>query len=90
MKPESDSSAALTVSRGFTSSISATAGVRASQTPLGNVSLDLTRSRLTSWNLSAHRVVSGEFTVYMYSLYMYDVINLGKMAHGANHGYTVY
>ncbi|KAL2797368.1 hypothetical protein BJX66DRAFT_297695 [Aspergillus keveii] len=65
MKPESDSSAALTVSRGFTSSTSATAGVSASQTPSGNVSLGLTRSRsltveyaMTSWSLAAHRVVS--------------------------------
>ncbi|KAL2855657.1 hypothetical protein BJX68DRAFT_264013 [Aspergillus pseudodeflectus] len=68
MKPESDSSTALIVSRGFTSSTSATAGVTASQTPLGNVSLGLTRSRsltveyaMTSWSLAAHRVVSDEW-----------------------------
>ncbi|KAL3485032.1 hypothetical protein BJX62DRAFT_243363 [Aspergillus germanicus] len=68
MKPESDSSAALTVSRGFTSSTSATAGVSASQTPSGNVSLGLTRSRsltveyaMSSWSLAAHRVVSDEW-----------------------------
>ncbi|KAL5593038.1 hypothetical protein FOBRF1_012140 [Fusarium oxysporum] len=65
MKPESDPAAALTVTRGFTSSTSATAGVTASQTPSGNVSLGLTQSRsltieyaMTSWSLSAHRVVS--------------------------------
>ncbi|KAL3447636.1 hypothetical protein BJX65DRAFT_276505 [Aspergillus insuetus] len=68
MKPESDSSAALTVTRGFTSSTSATAGVTASQTPSGNVSLGLTRSRsltveyaMSSWSLAAHRVVSDEW-----------------------------
>ncbi|KAL4880650.1 hypothetical protein BJY04DRAFT_219120 [Aspergillus karnatakaensis] len=67
MKPESDPSAALTVSRGFTSSTSATVGATLSQTPSGNVSLGLTRSRsltveypMTSWSLSAHRVVSGD------------------------------
>ncbi|KAL3458365.1 hypothetical protein BJX64DRAFT_279954 [Aspergillus heterothallicus] len=65
MKPESDPAAALTVSRGFTSSTSATVGVTASQAPSGSVSLGLTQSRsltveyaMTSWSLSAHRVVS--------------------------------
>ncbi|PKX90611.1 uncharacterized protein P174DRAFT_506265 [Aspergillus novofumigatus IBT 16806] len=64
MKPDSDPTAALTVSRGFTSSSSATVGATVSQTPAGNVSLGLTRSRsltveyaMTSWSLSAHRVV---------------------------------
>ncbi|KAJ0421472.1 hypothetical protein BJY00DRAFT_312077 [Aspergillus carlsbadensis] len=68
MKPESDSSAALTVSRGFTASTSATVGVLTSQTPSGNVSLGLTRSRsltveyaMTSWSLASHRVVSDEW-----------------------------
>ncbi|RKK66282.1 hypothetical protein BFJ69_g15546 [Fusarium oxysporum] len=67
MKPESDPAAALTVTRGFTSSTSATAGVTASQTPSGNVSLGLTKSRsltveyaMTSWSLSAHRVVNDD------------------------------
>ncbi|KAF5724799.1 hypothetical protein FMUND_476 [Fusarium mundagurra] len=67
MKPESDPAAALTVTRGFTSSTSATAGVTASQTPSGNVSLGLTQARsltveyaMTSWSLSAHRVVSDD------------------------------
>ncbi|KAB8227240.1 uncharacterized protein BDW43DRAFT_255651 [Aspergillus alliaceus] len=65
MKPESDPTAALTVSRGFTSSTSATVGATASQTPSGNVSLGLTRSKsltveyaMTSWSLSAHCVVN--------------------------------
>ncbi|KAL3480155.1 hypothetical protein BJX99DRAFT_220830 [Aspergillus californicus] len=65
MKPESDPTAALTVSWGFASSTSATVGATVSQTPSGNVSLGLTRSRsltveyaMTSWSLSAHRVVS--------------------------------
>ncbi|GKZ38934.1 hypothetical protein AbraIFM66950_011508 [Aspergillus brasiliensis] len=64
MKPESDPTAALAVSRGFTTSTSATVSATASQTPSGNVSLGLTRSRsltveytMTSWSLSAHRVV---------------------------------
>ncbi|KAL4971180.1 hypothetical protein BDW66DRAFT_146562 [Aspergillus desertorum] len=68
MKPESDPSAALTVSRGFSSSTSATVGATLSQTLSGNVSLGLTRSRsltveyaMTSWNLSAHRVFNDAY-----------------------------
>ncbi|KAF2805956.1 uncharacterized protein BDZ99DRAFT_466262 [Mytilinidion resinicola] len=63
MKPESDPSAALTVTRGTETSVSGTVGLSLSQMPSANVSLGLNRSRtltveyaLATWSLSAHRI----------------------------------
>ena len=63
-RPESDPSAALTVTRGIQSSLTGGAGMLASQMPSGNVSLGFTRSRLltveyalATWALSAYRIM---------------------------------
>jgi len=65
MMPESDPSAAFSVTRNTNTAISGQAGVSLSQVPSGNVSLGLSRStELTvqyavgSWSVSAHRVVN--------------------------------
>src|SRR4051794_8983129 len=64
MKPESDPAAAMTVTRTSNTALTGSAGVSLSQTPSGNVSLGLTRSRtltveypLGTWSLSAHRLL---------------------------------
>lgn len=64
MKPESDPAAAMTVTRTSNTALNSSAGVSLSQTPSGNVSLGLTRSRtltveypLGTWSLSAHRLL---------------------------------
>jgi hypothetical protein len=66
MKPESDPSAALTVTRGTETTFSGNISIAASQTPSANVSLGLTRSKaltveyaLATWSLSAHRITDG-------------------------------
>jgi hypothetical protein len=66
MRPESDPSAALTVSRGTETGVSGTTGLSLSQTPSANVSLGLNRNKtltveyaLKTWSLSAHRISSG-------------------------------
>lgn len=66
MKPESDPSAALTVTRGTETNLSGNASLALSQTPSANVSLGLTRSKmltvehaLATWSLSAHRITDG-------------------------------
>ncbi|KAF2498534.1 hypothetical protein BU16DRAFT_615564 [Lophium mytilinum] len=65
MKPESDPSAALTVTRGTETGVSGTAGLSLSQMPSANVSLGLNRSKtltveyaLATWSLSAHWITS--------------------------------
>ncbi len=64
MKPESDPAAAMTVTRTSNTAVTGSAGASLSQTPSGNVSLGLTRSRtltveypLGTWSLSAHRLL---------------------------------
>jgi hypothetical protein len=66
MKPESDPSAALTVTRGTETNFSGNISIAASKIPSANVSLGLTRSKaltveyaLATWSLSAHRITDG-------------------------------
>jgi len=65
MKPESDPSAAMTVTRGTETSLSVGAELALSETPSANVSLGIDRTRtltveyaLSTWSLSAHRVIA--------------------------------
>jgi hypothetical protein len=80
MKPESDPSAALTVSRGTETGVSGTTGLSLSQTPSANVSLGLNRNKtltveyaLKTWSLSAHRIGSGTIALNLSA----DFIPLG-------------
>ncbi|KAK1751200.1 hypothetical protein QBC47DRAFT_392424 [Echria macrotheca] len=69
MKPESDPSAALTVTRGTETKLSVGAEISLSETPSANVSLGLDRTRtltveyaLSTWSLSAHRIIMPKTT----------------------------
>jgi hypothetical protein len=73
MKPESDPTAALTVTRGTTTGVTGNAGLSLSQTPSANVSLGLNRSKtltvehaLATWSLSAHRITYGELQQFLF------------------------
>ncbi|KAF1809508.1 hypothetical protein P152DRAFT_159314 [Eremomyces bilateralis CBS 781.70] len=64
MTPESDASAAFTVTKKTTTSVNPQAGLTMSATPSANVSIGLTRSAelnvqyaVESWSVSAHRLV---------------------------------
>jgi hypothetical protein len=77
MKPESDPSAALTVSRGTETGVSGTTGLSLSQTPSANVSLGLNRNKtltveyaLKTWSLSAHRIGSGTIALNLSAIFI--------------------
>lgn len=66
-KPESDPTAAFTVTTNSNTSITGQIGATASQTPSASVQLDLAHSSaltvqyaLNTWTLSANKVVNGE------------------------------
>ncbi|EED21475.1 hypothetical protein TSTA_087080 [Talaromyces stipitatus ATCC 10500] len=69
MKPESDPSSSLVVTRSTNTQINPQASLSLSQSPSASVSIGLTRSSglsvqysVNTWYVSAHRVVNGEYT----------------------------
>jgi len=75
MWPDSDTSRSFAVTRSTNTTISGEAGLSISQSPSGSVSLGLSRStdlaveyQLSTYSVSAHRVINGKFQILMIDL----------------------